>query len=229
MPQTIDIDLAGHSFRLFAQRCMFWPAQDMLLVADTHLGKEATFRRSGIPVPLGVTEGTLNTVAAVLRQTGARRLCILGHLFHNQSSLSAAVCREFEAFLRTFVDVEMLLIVGNHDLQVGRLPSEWPIKVLEPGLRIDRVALGHHPGIVPDAADLYLCGHLHPGIQVRLGHESIGPLPCFWHAEGCMVLPAIGHFTGTFSVQPKLNDDVWLIADNDIRRHVMARSTPSVR
>ncbi|QDV81165.1 ligase-associated DNA damage response endonuclease PdeM [Planctomycetes bacterium TBK1r] len=216
MPHTIDIQLAGHELRLFAQRCVYWPAEDVLLVADTHLGKEATFRRHGIPVPVGSTQGTLSTIAGVLRQTRATRLCILGDLFHTRSSLSAEIRHQVDAFFDEFAHLQFSLILGNHDVQVGRLPAAWPITVREPGWCIGSVALGHHPMEPPEGADLSVCGHLHPAIRYRVGRESAGKLSCFWYSAGCLVLPAIGEFTGTHLVRPRQNDSTWFIAGNEV-------------
>ena len=74
MPNSIDIQIATHSFTLFAERGMLWPDQSILFIADTHFGKEATFRRTGIPVPVGVTDATLTNVTRMLRRTQASRL-----------------------------------------------------------------------------------------------------------------------------------------------------------
>ncbi|WP_182870330.1 ligase-associated DNA damage response endonuclease PdeM [Stieleria mannarensis] len=218
MPDTIDIDLAGHSFRLFAECCVYWPAQDMLLVADAHLGKEATFRRQGIPVPVGSTQSTLSSIASVLGRTGASRLCILGDLFHSRSSLSTEVRERVDGFFDDFAHVECSLIVGNHDVQVGRLPAAWPLQVFKQGHRIGSVALGHHPADPAEGAELYLCGHLHPAVQFRSGRESAGVFPCFWHSAGCLVLPAIGAFTGTHLIRPRQNDATWFIAGDEVHR-----------
>ncbi|QEG02724.1 hypothetical protein Mal15_68450 [Stieleria maiorica] len=219
MPDTLAIELAGHSFRLFAQRCMYWPAEDMLLVADTHLGKEATFRHHGIPVPVGSTQGTLSIIASVVRRTGANRLCVLGDLFHARSSLSAEVREHVDAFFDDFAHLECSLIPGNHDAQVGRLPAAWSIEVRQPGFRIGTVALGHHPMDPAEGAELYLCGHLHPAIRFRSGRESAGVFPCFWHSAGCLVLPAIGEFTGTHVIRPRHNDGIWFIAGNEVHAY----------
>ncbi|QDV40415.1 ATP-dependent DNA ligase [Stieleria neptunia] len=191
-------------------------AVDMLLVADTHLGKDATFRRHGIPVPVGSTKGTLSTIAGVLRQTCATRLCILGDLFHARSSLSTEIRHQVDAFFDEFAHLKFSLIWGNHDAQVGRLPAAWPITVHEPGWCIGSLALGLHPMAPPEGADLSVCGHLHPAIRYRVGRESTGKLSCFWYSGGCLVLPAIGEFTGTHLIRPRQNDSTWFIAGNEV-------------
>ncbi len=216
MPVSIDIQIASRSFTLFAERGMYWADQSILFIADTHFGKEATFRWGGIPVPVGVTEATLKKVKSMLRRTQASRLFILGDMFHARSSIAPEVRESLERFFAEFSSVEITLVRGNHDARVGAFPESWPIRIVDPGLVIDQVALGHHPRQVPAGADVYLCGHLHPAVQVSSGLERLGKLPCFWHSRGQFVLPAIGEFTGTHVIKLCDNESAWITAEDAI-------------
>lgn len=198
---------------------MFWPEQNTLFVADTHFGKDATFRAQGAPVPAGSTDGTLAKLSKLIRETGADRLCILGDMFHARSSLSTNVKKALGGFFGEHADVAWLLVLGNHDARVGQLPQDWPIQTVDSGFKIQRVAIGHHPGKVPQGSDIYLCGHIHPAVRVASRGDSLGKLPCFWHSRGCVVLPAIGEFTGTHIVQPASHDDVWIVAGDVVLRY----------
>ena len=174
MASSVDIELAGHSFQLLADRGLYWAEQATLFIADTHFGKEATFRSQGIPVPTGSTQGTLNRIANMVSQTGATRLCILGDMFHAKSSLSPDVCETMEAFFARSSGVEWMLVEGNHDVRAGRLPATWPISVVRKPFIANGIALGHHPIDLPAGADLYLCGHVHPAIRVSTRRDSLG-------------------------------------------------------
>lgn len=215
-PGSIFATLAGTRMQLFASRAAFCPEHDTLFVADLHLGKDATFRRHGIPVPLGSSGETLQTISRLLSDTSASRLVILGDLFHARSSLTTETVAAVESFFAAHSRVEFLLVRGNHDAHVGNLPGDWPIRTVEEGERMGQLALGHHPGPVPDGADLWLCGHLHPSIRIGSGRDSFGKLPCFWYSSGCLVFPAIGEFTGTHVVQPQKDDRTWLVAESQI-------------
>ena len=220
MAELIDIQLAGHSFQLLANCGLFWPAQSMLFVADTHFGKEATFRSHGIPVPIGATAATLAKIAEMLRRTGAERLCILGDMFHARSSIVKDVRESLDRFFDEFKMVEVSLILGNHDTHLGTQLSSWPIKILEAGTTICSITLAHLPTAKPEGADLVLCGHIHPAIRVSSNTERFGKLPCFWHSRGQLVLPAIGDFTGTQVVRLAKEEQAWFIADQNIYRAV---------
>ncbi|KAA1262200.1 hypothetical protein LF1_47620 [Rubripirellula obstinata] len=216
MTKSVSVTIGDVELELFAKRAAFSKTHAALFIADPHFGKEATFRRGGIPVPQGSTDGTLDTIAQLLSETKANKLIILGDMFHARSSLSDDVRESLGRFFETHHDVEHILIRGNHDAHVGQLPASWPIKIREPGERLGSIVLNHHPSKVPvDAAALF-CGHLHPAIRFSVGGESTGKLPCFWLSSGCLVFPAIGEFTGTHVIQPTSNDQVWAIADDQI-------------
>ena len=219
MPDAIDIELGGNSFQLLADCGLFWPAQSILFVADTHFGKEATFRRGGIPVPSGTTNATLAKIVRMLRKTNAKQFYILGDMFHARSSIAKDVSEAIEQFFAEFSGVAMSLVRGNHDAKVGPLPSTWPIDVIDPGKQIGNVALGHHPATIPVGADVYLCGHIHPALRVSTRTQRLGKMRCFWYSGGQFVLPAIGEFTGTHAITLASDDQAWIVAENQIYRY----------
>lgn len=202
--------------RLLADRGVYLPDQQLLMIADTHFGKEATFRYHGIPVPSGSTNGTLRSVGRMLTMTGANRLIILGDMFHAKSSLSRDVVENLETFFTEQRGVRITLVRGNHDVHVGPLPESWPIEVVPPGTRMDPFSVGHHPSPPAPGSGLLFCGHVHPAIRLHGAGERLGKLPCFWWSKGCMILPAIGEFTGTHSVRPTGADRVWVVADHEV-------------
>lgn len=216
MTTAIDTTINGVHLTLLARRAAYSKQHQTLFVADTHFGKDATFRHFGIPVPSGTCAGTLRKLSHLIETTSAQRLVILGDMFHARSSLSLEVCTSIDTFFQRHTSLAVSLVRGNHDDQVGRLPCHWPIEVIQRGSRIGRIALGHEPQKVPADADVVLCGHLHPSVRVGNRRDSLGKMPCFWLSSGCLVFPAFGEFTGTHTVHSRQNDRVWIIADNAI-------------
>ena len=53
------IELAGRTLWLLAEKAVYWPEQQALLIADIHFGKAAAYRRLGQPVPHGTTDANL--------------------------------------------------------------------------------------------------------------------------------------------------------------------------
>ncbi|MDG2224611.1 MAG: ligase-associated DNA damage response endonuclease PdeM [Rubripirellula sp.] len=222
MTDRLPIELAGTTLQLLGGRGVWMPAAKTLLVADTHLGKEATFRRHHIPIPTGSTTGTLAAVTKMLQETDATRFIILGDMFHARSSLSPDVCESLEAFFNRHPSVEMLLVRGNHDAHLGQLPAAWPIDIVSQ-YAMDRILLMHHPIEVPSDFDLLLCGHLHPAIRLETMIDKTGKLPCFWYSQKRLVLPAIGEFTGTHRIHPGPRDRAWMVVDGQVMEHANTR------
>ncbi len=216
MSKFIETTFGGTEWMLLSDRGLYWHEHRALFLADTHFGKEATFRRNGLPVPRGSTDGTLRKISRMLTRTEAARVTILGDMFHARSSLSADVCESLDRFFAKHDSVHFQLVRGNHDAHVGQLPSHWPIDAVEAGIRIGNVELSHEPGVPNSDCTLMLCGHLHPSIHFDWPTERLGRLPCFWLHDGCLALPAIGEFTGTSPIQPDQEDRVWMVLGEDL-------------
>ncbi len=155
----------------------------------------------------------------MLRRSNATRICILGDMFHARSSITRDVSASLELFFAEFACIEILLVRGNHDAKIGKLPPSWPIEILQAGTLIESVSLTHHPQDLPVEATVALCGHIHPAIRISSRAERLGKLPCFWFSRGQMVLPAIGDFTGTHVVQLADNEQAWFVAENQIHSY----------
>ncbi len=113
MAEALDLELTGEPVRLLADRALYWPARERLLIADLHLGKGDTFRAAGIAVPSGGTAHDLARLDALLAQTGARGLWILGDFLHARRN--AAVDAAWRAFREAHADVHVAVVPGNHD------------------------------------------------------------------------------------------------------------------
>ncbi len=208
------LECARSAVVFLAQRMLFWPAERTLFVADVHLGKAASFRAAGVPLPSGHSNHDLDRISALLRAHQATRLVILGDLVHNRSSYTDALDGIFRAFRTHHRDVEMILVRGNHDRHAGDAPVEWALTIVAEPYALGPFACCHEPG-KGDGAGLELAGHLHPALRVQTARDSV-TLPCFWrHATG-IVLPAFGSLTGNFTVQLKRGESAVVIAGQQL-------------
>lgn len=189
------------------------PESRTLLVADLHLGKAATFRKAGLPVPEGAAQRDLARLRGLVEATGARRLLILGDLFHAASGCTAVVLDEFRMFRDGVASVETVLVLGNHDRRV-RLPASLGLDLVVPELVEGQVRFIHdprdaeEPSEQPESLDrgaadrrVTFCGHLHPRLAIRSPSGGRLTERCFVERDGCVVLPAFGSFTGTHAVE----------------------------
>lgn len=206
--------IAGEEMVLLPDRAMFWPAESTLFVADIHLGKGSAFRAGAIPVPTGVTKGTLDRLCAVVREIDPKRIVILGDLWHARAGRTEQSEAEFLAWRERHSDREVWLVEGNHDRKSGILPSSHGLKVLMEGERLGPFTLLHEPS---EPAEGYgLAGHLHPGARLVGRGDSGLTAPCFWVRKRYAVLPAFGEFTGTSRIRPTTLDQVFLLASDRV-------------
>ncbi|MDA7864815.1 ligase-associated DNA damage response endonuclease PdeM [bacterium] len=216
MSCAVKISLLDYELELLPEKGVYWNQHDTLFVADTHLGKEATFRYHSIPVPDGSTAGTLRTITQMVQRTRARSLVILGDMFHAKSSLSDKTHEQLQAFRQLHPELRIKLVLGNHDRPLGTLPASWEIDVIPAGEFADGLAIGHEPENIPTSAALMLCGHLHPAVRLTSAVDQTSRLPCFWWHKKRLILPAIGGFTGCTTIRPTYDDRVWVVAEGTV-------------
>jgi DNA ligase-associated metallophosphoesterase len=211
--------LNGQTLLLGADRSLFWEEAKTLFVADMHLGKDVTFRRSGIPMPGGATQGTLTRLQSAIHRTGCEIVYVLGDLIHARSSLDEETCTAIRDFLVRNESTQFQLVEGNHDRGSRQLLNALSLDPIAPGIMIAPFCLVHDESTErpSDLADsTLLAGHIHPAVVIGRETSERLRLPCFWLSNQCMTLPAFGEFTGAKCVQPRRGDQVFAIADNEI-------------
>lgn len=207
-------EVAGEPVVLLSHRALFMPRCSTLVVADLHWGKAATFRARGIPLPAGVTQHDLDRLTAVLRETAAERLIIVGDLLHAKAGRSVATFQTIALWRESHRELDVVLVRGNHDTHAGDPPPEWNIRCVNGPLLVGGFALQHHPG--EHSTHYVIAGHLHPHATVRGPARQVLKLPCFAFGERGAILPAFTSFTGGGAYEPALGDRLFVIADGDV-------------
>lgn len=219
---TTEATLAGERVRLHPHAAMYWERADTLIVADLHLGKATHFRRHGMAVPQYVQDETFEKLSGLLLDFAPRRLLMLGDLFHSDYN---AEWEEFGDLVMAFEHVEFALVPGNHDRLTHRQFEKYGIAVHPEPYVEGPFAFSHHPHSLKQlvgalgesgAQGLYnLAGHVHPAARLR-GRGEAMKLPCFYFATEAGLLPAFGAFTGTYTVQPRRGDRVYVLAGSKV-------------
>lgn len=214
MGMSLSIDLAGERLVLLPERGLFWERGQMLLIADWHLGKAATFRAAGIAVPEGDLDEELQRLDQMLEATGAAELVILGDFAHARSGLTDRLAGRIQAWISE-CPAQVALLAGNHDRSAGlaRVGS-LGLELLGDSTCREPFVLQHEPGMSP--AGYVLAGHLHPAVSLGEGKRGGLRAPCFWFGKAGGVLPAFGGFTGGRRVEPAPGDRVFAVGDSEV-------------
>ena len=191
---AVSLPFAGTEFRLLPCGALFWPAEDLLLVADLHLEKGSHFAARGFLLPPHDSLETLARLARALRVTGARRVAALGDSLHDRGALdrmSAPVRARLEALVAR---VDWTWITGNHDgAAAAALGGAAAVSLEVGGLVLRHESLPSDPR--PEVS-----GHLHPRIRLVTRAGRMVLRRCFALGGGRLVLPAYGAFTGGLDV-----------------------------
>ena len=194
MIEQMAFDLGTARLQLLADRAVYWPERHLLLIADLHLGKGDVFRRHGIAVPRGGTGQDLTRLEALLSQTGANRLMLLGDVVHGP--INAAHWQDqWRQWRRRHDWLTVQAVRGNHDRALER--AALGIELVGEGIEEGGVWLCHEP--VDDGRPA-MCGHVHPVIKLP---GLVRALPAFHCQNRQLILPAFGAFTGGWRVRPQ--------------------------
>ena len=202
---------------LLPGRAAFLPKTSTVVCSDIHLGKAATFRHAGMPIPEGSAQHDLQRLTDIVQTCRARRLLITGDLFHARSGCTQHVLDEFSIFcekIRLLNNTDVALVLGNHERSLGRKfrPSEIGIsrceeEIIEPPFRFVHDHQSHsgaQPGFFT------IAGHVHPTVTIKGTSGDRLTCRCFVTTGTTLTLPAFGSFTGGHRIRPSDGTRVWL-------------------
>ncbi|MCS6840737.1 MAG: ligase-associated DNA damage response endonuclease PdeM [Roseiflexus sp.] len=206
--------LAGEDVRLLPERALFWVRAATLIIADPHIGKASAFRAASIAVPEGTTTADLDRLSRIIARCNAQKVIVLGDLLHARSGRTAATIAAFAAWRERYADLDLFLVRGNHDARAGDPPDVWGVACVDEPWHLPPFILRHYPAA--HTSGYTLAGHLHPAVRLTSAGRQRVTLPCFWFGAQVGVLPAFSSFTGATVITPEPNDQVFVIADDEV-------------
>jgi DNA ligase-associated metallophosphoesterase len=208
--------IGDNSFILSAGRTLFWENEKCLILSDMHLGKSGHFRKHGIGIPQNMLQEDLFRLSEQIRFFNPPYLIVVGDMFHSYDNKEHEL---FQKYRKEILPVDIHLVAGNHDILTERRYLEMGIQVHRSEIRMSNLIFSHElPEEGRNAEDYWITGHIHPGISLKgRGRQSL-KLPCFYFGKGHAILPAYGRFTGTVSIEPDGEDEIFAIADQKLIR-----------
>lgn len=191
---AVSLSFAGERLDLLPCGAVFWPAEDLLLVADLHLEKGSHFARRGFPLPPHDSLETLGRLAAALERTGARRVAALGDSLHDRDAPLRMCAPVRDLLHRLLGRAEFVWIAGNHDGEAARALGGTAASEVE----LRGLVLRHACDSTDPRPEL--SGHLHPRVRIPLRTGRVVARRCFALGANRLVLPAYGAFAGGLDV-----------------------------
>jgi len=213
--KPLPVTYAGQTVWLLPEHALWWPEGRVMFVADLHLGKAATYRALGQPVPSGTTAENLRRLSQLISHYQPQQLVFLGDFLHARHARTASVLGQLQLWRQSHADLNCTLVRGNHDNRAGDPPDDLQISVVDEPYLVGPFAACHHPQ--SHATHAVLAGHTHPVVHLQGPARDRLRLPCFVFEARSAILPAFGEFTGGYTVaaQPGLQlyaaggDKVW--------------------
>jgi DNA ligase-associated metallophosphoesterase len=220
----LAIELAGETVLLLPQKALFWPRRQVLLIADIHFGKAASFRALGVPVPHGTTAENLAALDFLLALYPVQHIVFLGDFLHAKAAHASATLDAMMAWRIRHASVKLTLVRGNHDKHAGDPPPRLGMEIVDEPWLIAPFAFTHHPDLPAAAGAYVLAGHVHPVFRLSTGRDTLR-LPCFLVGPARAVLPSFGAFTGGYAVAPGAGERVYVAAGEAVLEVGLTRST----
>jgi DNA ligase-associated metallophosphoesterase len=200
---------------LLPEKAILWQEEKALILADIHLGKVGHFRKAGIGIPKQMEQHDLALISDLIYEYKPTKIIFLGDLFHSDMNNDW----DWLVLWRSlFKDIEMILVLGNHDILNSRFYKDLNLQVHN-ALKLGPFLFSHeplNPKIVLDNEVYVICGHIHPGVTLKGSGRQMLTLPCFHFGEKQAIIPAFGKFTGKVCVKNVRGDKVFAVVKNKV-------------
>lgn len=188
--------------------CLFLPEENVLALADLHLGYEEMLNREGALVPrinfVGIKERVKKVFAALRQKHNIARLdkiIINGDLKHEFGTISEQEWKEVVDMLAMLQKhcKKIILVRGNHDKVLGPIAKWQGIEIEERHFLPASKVLFTHGHKLPtkhelNRANVLVIAHEHPAITIREGAKA-ETYKCFLRGEfggkALIVMPSL--------------------------------------
>jgi DNA ligase-associated metallophosphoesterase len=190
------LELAGACLLAHCSGALYWPDEELLVVADLHLEKGSSFASRGVLLPPYDTAATITRLAEVTTRFAPRLVVALGDSFHDNRGPARISDADRAALGALQRGRDWIWLAGNHDPE--------PVSDLG-GISAKTLAVGQlnfrhapQPGFVHGE----IAGHLHPVARVpsRAGTLS---RRCFACDGRRIIMPAFGAYVGGLNVRDR--------------------------
>ncbi|NEU10387.1 ligase-associated DNA damage response endonuclease PdeM [Flavihumibacter sp. R14] len=200
---------------LLPQKAIFWQEEEILIVADVHLGKVGHFRKAGIAIPRSMEQEDLSMLSDIIHLYKPLKIIFLGDLFHSDLNNDwdwLVLWRDL------FKDIELILVRGNHDIIADKFYLDAGFTIHDT-YHIGPFLLVHEPMPIKKIVEetgYILSGHIHPGVKLRGKGRQFLTLPCFHFGKRQAILPAFGKFTGKFCLRSDESDKIFGVLKDSV-------------
>jgi DNA ligase-associated metallophosphoesterase len=211
------IALHGRTFLVDPSGALYWPDEQMLVVADLHLEKGSAYAARRVFLPPYDTTSTLAALGAVIARLIPKRVVALGDSFHDCLGAGRMPAHDAQALRALQAGRDWLWIAGNHDPVAPGLEGDHA-----QDLTLGPIHFRHEPraGVQEDTSAGEIAGHLHPVARVA-GRSGVLRRRCFVSDTKRLILPAFGAYTGGLNIRDAAF--AALFGPREVQAHMLGR------
>ncbi len=169
------------------------PEENVLVVADMHLGCEAALEYEGLSLPRVQTGRLTQYMSELIHDFQPSKVVVAGDLKHNFSRNLQQEWQDVKRFVELLKDMAPLEVVkGNHDNYLGLILREYGAKLRPLDMAVGKVRVVHgHSGHRTNGPTVM--GHIHPSIRLMDDVGASVKDQCFLYdgEKEILILPAL--------------------------------------
>ncbi|MDH4123638.1 MAG: metallophosphoesterase [Thermoplasmata archaeon] len=172
--------------------CAYHIPTASLLLADLHIGYEATLEGEGFSMPRFQTRLMMSKLESAIDHFDPSVVIINGDIKHNFDRNLSAEWRDVELVVDSITSrTKLLLIRGNHDNYLATILSKRNLQ-LKKEIVIGNLRISHGHEMLAPWDEGMVFGHEHPAISLRESTGANVKIPCFLYNKTLnrLVLPA---------------------------------------
>jgi hypothetical protein len=156
----------GEGIELYPGGAALLTEENVVVIADLHLGCEAALEYQGLSLPRVQTKKIEQYIKDTISSLAPRKVVVAGDLKHNFSRNLIQEWNDVARFIGLLRDIAPLEVVkGNHDNYLASILADYGIP-LRRSLEIGRFRILHgHSG--ERVREPCIIGHIHPSIRLR--------------------------------------------------------------
>ena len=184
--------VSGERLNALCEGALYWPAHEMLIVADLHFEKGSSYAARGVHLPPYDTAKTISRLEELFVRLKPARVIALGDSFHDGNAKSRMAEVDAARLRNLVAATRWTWITGNHDPAPDGFGGE-----VEEEVRLGALTFRHEPAPAPSTGEI--AGHLHPCAVLRTRGRRLRRR-CFASDSTRVILPAFGAYTGGLNV-----------------------------
>ncbi|MEX2514455.1 MAG: ligase-associated DNA damage response endonuclease PdeM [Cyclobacteriaceae bacterium] len=198
----------GQRLKFLKEKAIWIEDEKTLLLADTHFGKAGHFRKAGIPVPEKIHFNDYERMDELIQLLNPLMVVFLGDLFHSEYNADWVT---LNAYLNKHHKIDFHLVKGNHDILTDDHYLSARLILHHQRFNWLNYIFTHEPMALSVPGKLNICGHFHPGINLKGKGKQGLKLPCYFYQENCLILPAFGSFTGLMNMELSTGSEIFAV------------------